>query len=180
ELFRQVRNQYQPRTKRLLIIDPFMYEEHEVHYSMIKKVVERLDPGWEVRVRRHPAELRVRLAWMDQLNAELGLRQKSLRLEEERPSVPIEEALGKSRVVLGVASAALIEAWIVGCKIIHVAGGPGREVLMDRYQSSANVFYCDQRTDGRSLDTFLTQPAALNDRESRLVNHLTAIQERLS
>ena len=179
DLFRQVRNQDQPRPKRLLIIDPFMYEEHEVHYSMIKKVVERLDGGWEVRVRRHPAELRTRLAWMDQLNAELGLRQKSLRLEEERPSVPIEEALGKSRVVLGVASAALIEAWIVGCKVIHIAGGPGRDVLMDRYQSSANVLYCDERTEGRSLDMFLTEPAALNERESSLVHHLTAIKEHL-
>ena len=180
ELFRQVRNQDQPRPKRLLIIDPFMYEEHEVHYAMIKKVVERLDPGWEVRVRRHPAELRARLDWMDQLNAELGLSEKSLHLEEEPPSVPIEEALGRSRAVLGVASAALIEAWIVGCKVIHIAGGPGRDVLMDRYQNSANVLYCDRRTDGRSLDIFLAEPAALNEHESSLVNHVTAIKERRS
>jgi hypothetical protein len=179
ELFWQVRNQDQPRPKRLLIIDPFMYEEHEVHYAMIKKVVERLDSGWEVRVRRHPAELRNRLDWMDRLNADLGMRtsQTSLRLEEERPSVPIEEALGRSRVVLGVASAALIEAWIVGCKVIHIAGGPGEHVLMDRYQNSGNVLYCDQRTDGCSLDIFLAEPAALNQRESSLVNHVTAITD---
>ncbi len=180
ELFREVRNQNQPRPKRLLIIDPFMYEEHEVHYAMIKKVVERLDPGWEVRVRRHPAELRARLEWMDRLNTELGLTQQSLHLEEERPTVPIEEALGKSRVVLGVASTALIEGWIVGCKVIHIAGGPGEDVLMERYQGSANVFYCDQRTDGRSLDIFLTEPTALNERESSLVNHVTAIKEHRS
>jgi hypothetical protein len=182
ELFRQVRNQYQPRPKRLLIIDPFMYEEHEVHYAMIKKVVERLDPGWEVRVRRHPAELRARLDWMDRLNADLGLSERSRRLEEERPSpsLPIEEALGRSRVVLGVASAALIEAWIVGCKVIHIAGGPGEHVLMDRYQNSGNVLYCDRRTDGRSLDIFLTEPAALNERENSLVNYVTAIQEQRS
>jgi hypothetical protein len=182
-LFRQVRHQYQPRPKRLLIIDPFMYEEHELHYDMIKKVVKRLDPGWEVRVRRHPAELRARLGWMDRLNGELGLSEKSLRMEEERPSVPIEEALGKSRVVLGVASAALIEAWIVGCKVIHIAGGPSEHVLMDRYQNSANVLYCARRTGGCSLDTFLAEPAALNEHESSLVNHVTAItasQELLS
>lgn len=179
-LFSKVRYQHQPRPKRLLIIDPFMYEEAEMNYSMIKKVVERLDPGWEVRVRRHPAELRAGLAWMDQLNAEVELRQRSIHLEEEWPSVPIEEALGKSRVVLGVASTALLEAWIVGCKVVHIAGGPRREVLMDRYQNSSNVLYCDPCTEGRALDLFLAEPAALDDRERGLVNYLTAINEPAS
>ncbi len=103
------------------------------------------------------------------------MSEKSLRLEEERPSLPIEEALGRSRIVLGVASAALIEAWVGGCKVIHIAGGPGEHVLMDRYQNSGNVLYCDRRTEGRSLDTFLSSPAALDERESSLVNHVTAI-----
>jgi hypothetical protein len=177
DLFRQVRHQQQPRPKRLLIIDPFLYEETQLHYAMIKKVVERLDSGWEVRLRRHPAELRARLAWMDELNAELRSRGQSLCLEEEPPTVPIEEALGKSRIVLGVASSALIEAWIAGCKVIHIAGGPCRGVVMDRYQSSANVLYCDQGTEGDALDRFLATPAALDPSERKVVHHLTAIEE---
>jgi hypothetical protein len=177
DLFSTVRNQDQPRPKRLLIIDPFLYQDQRAYSSMMEKVLLRLDSEWEVRVRRHPAELRKTLGWMEQLQSNPGLLERGIRMEEEPPTVPIEEALGKSRVVLGVASAALIEAWIVGCKVIHVAGGPCRRALMDRYQNSANVFYCDQNSDAQLLDMFLAKPAVLNENERALVNYLTTIQE---
>jgi hypothetical protein len=179
DLFRNLRTQHQPRPRRLLIIDPFMYQDPHTPYALIKKVVARLDMGWDVRVRRHPAELRKTLAWMEELNAGLKSMQKDvcLELEEERPAVPIEEALGRARVVLGIASTVLIEAWIAGCKVIHIAGGPARNVVMDRYQNSANVFYCDQNTDDCALDRFLTAPVELNEREWALVNHLTVLEE---
>jgi hypothetical protein len=135
--------------------------------------------GWDIRVRRHPAELRKTLPWMQDLNAELRSMQKhiGLELEEERPTVPIEEALSRARVVLGIASTVLIEAWIAGCKVIHIGGGPERSVLMDRYQNSANVFYCDQNTRDCALDYFLAAPIELNERERTLVNHLTVLEE---
>ncbi len=177
DLFSTVRNQHQPRPRRLLIIDPFLYEDQQAHYAMIKKVLRQIDADWEVRVRRHPAELRQTLGWMEQLKSDPGLLERGIRMEEEPPTVPIEEALGKSRIVLGVASSALIEAWIVGCKVIHIAGGPCRSALMDRYQNSANVFYCDENSDEQLLDMFLAQPAVLNESERGLVNYVTAIEE---
>jgi len=177
DLFSTVRKQHQPRPKRLLIIDPFLYEDRRVYATVMEKVLGRLDADWEVRVRRHPAELRTTLGWMEQLNSGPGLAERGIRMEEEPPTVPIEEALGKSRVVLGVASAALIEAWIVGCKVIHIAGGPCRSALMDRYQHSANVFYCDQNSAAQSLDMFLAKPAVLDENEREFVNYLTTINE---
>ena len=179
-LFHGLRKQGQPRGKRLLIIDPFVYEDHALHHAMIRKVLARLDPGWEIRVRRHPAELRRRLPWVERLTAELESNHSGIHLEEELPSVPIEDALSRSRIVLGVASAALIEAWIAGCKIVHIAGGPRREVVMNRYQNSLNAIYCDAHTDMVSLDAFLRQPAVLDEGESRLVNHLTVVGESLT
>jgi hypothetical protein len=172
-----VRNRHQPRPQRLLIIDPFLYEDQPVYASVMAKVLRNLDAEWEVRVRRHPAELRRTLSWMEQLNSDRGLVEQGIRMEEEPPTVPIEQALGQSRVVLGVASAALIEAWIVGCKVIHIAGGPCRSALMDRYQNSANVFYCDQNSDTQLLDLFLAQPAVLDESERARVNDLTTINE---
>jgi hypothetical protein len=177
DLFRQLRTRHQPRPKRLLIIDPFMYQDPQTPYALIKTIVERLEMGWDVRVRRHPAELRKALFWMEELNVSLKSSPKNICLEEERPTVPIEETLGRARVVLGIASTVLIEAWIAGCKVIHIAGGPDRSVLMDRYQNSANVFYCDENTNDCDLDRFLTTPVELNDRERALVNHLTVLEE---
>ncbi|HLQ76608.1 MAG TPA: hypothetical protein VK210_04595 [Terriglobia bacterium] len=121
--------------------------------------------------------MRKTLAWMDALNAELESTHKHICLEEELPTVPIEEALGRARVVLGIASTVLIEAWIAGCKVIHIAGGPERSVVMDRYQNSANVFYCDQNTNDCALDRFLSAPVELNEHERTLVNHLTVLEE---
>jgi len=177
DLFRRVRNQHRPRPQRLLIIDPFLYEDQRVYGSVMEKVLGRLDAEWEVRVRRHPAELRRTLGWMQQLKSDPELVKRGIRMEEEPPTFPIEEALSKSRVVLGVASAALIEAWIVGCKVIHIAGGPCRSALMDRYQNSANVFYCDQNSDTQLLDKFLAEPAVLDESERAFVNYLTTIDE---
>jgi hypothetical protein len=177
ELFRNLRTRRQPRPKRLLIIDPFMYQDPHTPYALIKQVVERLEMGWDVRVRRHPAELRKTLAWMEELNAGLKSSQKNICLEEEGPTVPIEEALNGARIVLGIASTVLIEAWIAGCKVIHIAGGPERSVVMDRYQNSANVFYCGQNTVDRDLDTFIAAPVELNERERALVNYLTVLEE---
>jgi hypothetical protein len=177
ELFSTVRHRHRPRPKRLLIIDPFLYEDQRVYAPVMAKVLRNLNAEWEVRVRRHPAELRRRLGWTEQLKLDPGLVERGIRIEEEPPTVPIEEALGKSRVVLGVASAALIEAWIVGCKVIHIAGGPCRSALMDRYQNSANVFYCDRNSDEQSLGMFLAKPAMLDDNERALVNYLTTLDE---
>jgi hypothetical protein len=177
DLFRNLRPRHQPGSRRLLIIDPFMYQDPETPYRLIRKVVERLDPAWEVRVRRHPAELRRTLAWMEKLNGDLKAMAKSIRLEEERPNVPIEEALCHSGMVLGIASTALIEAWIVGCKVIHIAGGPPRSVVMDRYQHSANVFYCDLNTGTQALDGFLSSPVDCSADERSRVNYLTALEE---
>jgi hypothetical protein len=114
---------------------------------------------------------------MEELNGRLKLSRKNICLEEERPTVPIEETLGAARVVLGIASTVLIEAWIAGCKVIHIAGGPERSVLMDRYQNSANVFYCDENTNDCDLDRFLAAPVELNERERALVNHLAVLEE---
>ncbi len=177
DLFRNLRTHHQPRPKRLLIIDPFMYQDPQTPYALIRKVVERLDTAWEVRVRRHPAELRKTLAWMEELNADLESIPKQIHLEEERPTVPIEEALSRARVVMGIASTALIEAWIVGCKVIHIAGGPPRSVVMDRYQDSANIFYCEQSTDLCALDRFLASPVEFSEHERARVNYLTVLEE---
>lgn len=178
ELFSTVRNQLQPRPKRLLIIDPFMYEDGKTHYAMIRNVLRQLDSEWEVCVRRHPSEVRKTLAWMEQMNSDMALTQRGIHLKDELPTVPIEAALGKSRVVLGVASSALIEAWIAGCKVIHIAGGPCPGALMDRYQGSANVFYCDENCEDQALKAFLREPALLTEDERRLVNHVTAIDKQ--
>jgi hypothetical protein len=146
-----------------------------LYESLMRAVLQRLDRSWEVRVRRHPAELRTRLKWMDALNADPVLMQKGISLTEEPPSLPIEDALAKSRVVLGVASGAMIEAWIAGCKVMHLAGGPCPDELMGRYQGSENVMYFDGTGNGEALHRFLFEPARLDEHEARRVNHLVTM-----
>ncbi len=176
ELFMQVRNRLQPRPARLLILDPFLYHDLARYASLIDRVLVRLDASWEIRVRRHPAELRKKLDWMELVNANPSLRRRGIAMTEEGPSVPIEAALARSRLVLGVASGAMIEAWIAGCKVIHLAGGPCRSELMGRYQGSENVLYLDEACSESALDRFLLEPVRLHERESQRINHLVEVK----
>jgi len=175
ELFTGLRGQHQPRPRRLLVIDPFLYDGLHPYASHIRRILQQLDGAWEVRVRRHPAERRARLAWLEEMQSDCGLPEKRIVCQEEPPSVPIEDALQRSRIVVGVASSALIEAWIAGCKVIHVAGGPNHAALMARYQGSSNVFYCDDTSDPEALHVFLERPAVLDESENRRVHFLVAV-----
>ncbi len=177
-LFAGVRSRLQPRPPRLLILDPFLYQDVSLYSSLIRSLLERLDSAWEVRVRRHPAELRKTLEWMEALNASPELEAAGVQMSEEPPSVPIEDALAISRIVLGVASGAMIEAWIAGCKVIHLAGGPYPEALMARYQNSANVLYLDANCQPEVLNHFLSTPALLSRHEAELVNYVVKVAEQ--
>jgi hypothetical protein len=177
ELFHNLRSSLQPRPKRLLIIDPFLYEA-ETYYASLLRILKQMDAQWEIRVRRHPADRRVCLAYVGQLNADLSGREGHSRIEEELPeTASIEEAIGKSRAVVGIASAALLEAWISGCKVIHLKDGPCQTVLMERYQGSENVLYYDEEVTDVMLKDFLTQPATLNEHEDCLVNDITMLEK---
>jgi hypothetical protein len=177
ELFRGIRPGRQPRPKRLLIIDPFLYQDTSSFSSLMRRVLLQLDRSWQVRVRRHPAELRTTLGWMEHLNLDRSLKDRGMELHEEAPTLPIDEALGRSRLVMGVASTALIEAWIAGCKVIHLSGGPCYSALMDRYRGSPNVLFVDDDTDGKRLESFLTLPVVLDSAERERVDYLVQLEE---
>lgn len=174
QLFHEVRQSNQPRPSRLLIVDPFLQGmDREFTYAMLK-VLALLDGAWEVRIRRHPADRRPALDDVKLWNDSAELVRRGVRVEEECPeSVPIEETLGRSRVVAGIASALLLEAWFAGCKVVYVPGGPPRTVVMDRHLSSPNVCYL---SDEQDLTTFLGSAAELDDKEARRIHHVTAIR----
>lgn len=175
ELFHLVRPALQPRPPRLLIIDPFLHAVYWDSCSHFTRLLRALDGTWEVYVRRHPADKQPVLGLIAQWNADRELAGHGIRVVEERPhEVPIQDAIGRSRVVAGVSSAALLEAWIAGCKVVYVPGGPSRASVLDRHGGSPNVCYLDDSVD---LQQFLSRPATLDDLERSRINDLTQVEQ---
>ena len=172
-LFHRIRPSQQPRPRRLLIIDPFLHALEWNHDHYFLRMLRSLGDGWEIVVRRHPADRQPRLRHVERWNSDASLAQRGIRVSEEPPdALPIDDALGRSRVVAGVSSAALLEAWIAGCKVVYVPGGPARSAVMDRHGGSPNVCYLDDAID---LERFLETPASLDVAEARRVNYLTSV-----
>jgi hypothetical protein len=175
ELFHRVRPTLQPRPPRLLIIDPFlhaMYWDPRPHFA---RLLRALDGAWEIRIRRHPADLQPVLALVTEWNADPDLVRRGILVVEEPPhEASIQDAIGRSRVVVGVSSAALLESWIAGCKVIYVPGGPSRASVLDRHAGSPNVCYLDDSVD---IGLFLSGPATLDDLEQSRINDLTLVED---
>jgi hypothetical protein len=173
DLFHRVRPARQPRPARLLIIDPFLHElewDHDAHFL---RLLRELDGRWEVRIRRHPADKLPKLEHVLRWNSGSELIRRGVRVEEERPDqVPIQDALERSFVVAGVSSAALLEAWIAGCKVIYVPGGPSRASVMDRHRGSPNICHL---ADDPNLQQFLSTPILFDEAEARRIDYLTAV-----
>lgn len=175
ELFHRVRPALQPRPRRLLIIDPFlhgMYWDPRPHFA---RLLRALDDTWEVRIRRHPADMQPALALVTEWNSDPELARRGIRVVEEPPhEMSIQDAIGRSRVVVGVSSAALLESWIAGCKVVYVPGGPSRASVLDRHAGSPNVCYLDDNVDIRQ---FLSGPAILDGPERDRINDLTLVED---
>jgi hypothetical protein len=144
----------QARPKRLLIVHGRVLSEH---VEPLAQVLRRLDSSWEIRLRPHFNER----AHAARLAARLGV--------DLEPDVPLHESLAATRVAVGVYSTALLDAWVAGCKVVHL-GAP--QVLLDRYGDSGNVL---NGIDG--LDEFLRAPAAIDDAEDLRVNRVTVCSE---
>lgn len=172
-LFNQIRHSRQPRPKRLLIIHNQILSPNSSYYFSLIKVLKIFDPNWEIRLRLHYNEVPQGLACMAALQADKDLFHRNIKIiEESHTSVSLEDALGRSRIVVGAYSTAMLEAWIAGCKVIHLPGEIDQEILMRRYGGSSNVIYADDIT---NLENFLNSPAVLNVHEDELVDAITKV-----
>ena len=172
-LCEQSRCENQPRPKRMLLIDPCIYGIDSFDYPALLRILGRLDSEWEIRIRRHPTDRRADLELLVALNRETRLKESGIQIMEERPEeVPIDEALSRTRVVVGVTSAAMIDAWIAGCKVIHFPSAATPLRLLDRYQGSPNVWDASNE-DG--MQHFIDSPADLGIEEWKRVNHVTRL-----
>jgi hypothetical protein len=175
KLFHQVRPALQPRPRRVLIIDPFLHAMFWDPRPYFARLLRALDDTWEVRIRRHPADLQPELALVTEWNSDPELIRRGIRVVEEPPhEASIQDAIGRSRVVAGVSSAALLESWIGGCKVVYVPGGPSRASVLDRHAGSPNVCYLDDSVD---IGQFVSGPATLDDLERSRINDLTLVEE---
>lgn len=175
-LMMEVRPRSQPRPKRLLIVDPNLSGLKRDWSASYLRLLRLLDGEWEVKVRRHPSDRRQALDYVSTWNTDPVLAERGVVVSEESPdSTPIEESLGRSRLVAGVSSAALLEAWLAGCKVVYIPGGPVREALLPRHGGSANIWYLDDPIDQQEfLESRLVDNACENDR----IRHLLAISLR--
>jgi hypothetical protein len=175
DLFWRTRPSLQPRPYSLLII-------HSVHlvptsnaHSVLLKVLSALDESWEIRIRPHPAKQN----WpgcLSLLNTHLVQNSKNIRVQEESPEkVPLEQALQKSRVVVGVASMALIEAWIAGCKVMYLQDIVDKRAVYDRHRGSRNTLFVDESTSFETIREYMTHPAFLDNREAMIVDQFSSV-----
>jgi hypothetical protein len=157
----------------MLILWPPVDVDAEIGYPSLRQTLMHLDGTWEVRVRRHPSERRPQLALAAALSRDPELLARGVRIGEEAPSeIGLVDALRRTRVVVSTTSAAMIDAWVAGCKIVHLTGISHRATLMDRYGGSPNALYAENQTE---LSRFLASPAVLDDEESERVRRLTLI-----
>lgn len=172
-LFRKIRYAQQPRPERLLIIHNQLLSPSSSYYASLLRVLKQLDSRWEVRMRLHYNEVAHGLACLSALQKDRTLLERGLHIElEDHHSISLEDALIRSRVIVGASSTAMLEGWVAGCRVIHLKGDLNRDVLMSRYGGSANVLYEGDHVD---IEGFLTSPAELNAQEDQLVNRVTRV-----
>lgn len=172
-LYNDIRPRNQPRRQRLLIIDPYIYGRQTYDYDALVRVLYELDSSWDVRIRRHPFDRREELECLEALQSETSLSDRGITIVEEPPSeVSIHEALASTRVVIGITSAAMIDSWIAGCKVIHLPSVAAPQGFMLRYQESHNVWYAD---DTEGVGSFLREPVELSDDEAGRIDYVTRV-----
>ena len=76
------------------------------------------------------------------------------------------------RAVIGAYSSAMLDAWVGGCKVIHLPGLIDQETLMGRYSGSPNIHFAQ---DPAGVAAFLASPWQDDAAETARVDHLSAV-----
>lgn len=161
------------RDRRLLILYSTLLFDAPCLASVIN-AVQGLDTDWSVILRPHPLHNRKVAAFARALIAAPGLEWLASSLTiEDSTQTSLESSLALTTVAVSVASMAMLEAWISGCKVIYIKEGINPSALTDRYQDSENVAYFSAQTPRLAVQCFLRAPPQRNAHEEQLVRNVT-------
>ncbi len=170
-LFAGPRGSVRPAT--ILILHSMLLDAEATYRDSLLELLSGLPGPWRVGVRLHYNELEHGARFLARLRAEGVRRGWSFEIEERSHRSPLEEDLAWARVAVGAQSTALIDAWVAGCRVVHLRGASfGGRAILERYGGSPNVAYLDE---GADVAAFLSRPADLDAVEDRRVDRLTSV-----
>lgn len=151
-----------------------------IEYEALSKVLGSLPLTWEIRLRPHPLD---RDSWPEvkvHLESDLKLSGVARELFSFPPEdQSMRDAIESSRVFMGSASAALLEALLGGCKIIYIPGRVKNDDIFYRHQGSKNVLSMLQGFDSERFERFLAEPYCRESSEVEKVGHLFKLHKEI-
>lgn len=145
-------------------------------YDHLLQLFRKLDSTWRVYLRPHPVD---RDGWpqvMADFISDLSSNQSAPQLAEELPErLGMTNSLRRTANFVGTASAALLEAWVAGCRVIYVPGVVQNEDVFSRHSQSPHVFWLTEFTENMSNISILSSPIMSDDDETRRIKKLFEI-----
>jgi hypothetical protein len=83
------------------------------------------------------------------------------------------DSLAETLLVIGPSSAALVEAWVAGRKIVSLTADPESR---QRYQDSPNVLMMSEDTSDEEMADFMNRRPVTDSAEEERVNHVAAVR----
>lgn len=148
-------------------------EEYQNLLSLLKKT-QNLE---ELLLRPHPVD---RASWpqvMSDLKNDLALGGVNLKINEELPekNIKMHQSVVRSKIFIGSASTALLEAYLAGCKVIYLQGRTKNSDIIDRHKNSENVMVYDDKIITEKILNFIERPYVLNAEEDLKLKRIFAV-----
>ena len=157
----------------ILIIHSSLMQLGHKDYGILLKFISGLSKAWKIYFRCHPQEKLHGMKYFHQLNKDIGKYSKCHLALDRFQDEHIENCLMTYEVVIGKSSAAMLEAWIAGCKVVYI----GESVeLKKRYRGSKNILYINERSSNDTINCFLHTPLEKTESENKFIDYVSRIK----
>lgn len=154
----------------ILIVHTSLMQLEANDYDMLLNFLSALSNEWKIYFRYHPQEKLHGMKYFNKLKKDIDRYPKCHIDFDKLQSETIEKSLMAYETVVGKSSAAMLEAWIAGCKVVYLGES---DELKSRYGNSSNILYVSELTSNDVIKKFLNTPLLDDDKETSLINHVS-------
>lgn len=159
--------------KKILIIHSQILTCASKEYKLLTNVLKNVPKDWKIKYRFHPNEKESGIRFFNYLKKEKFSQKLGIDIQlDDFQERSIEKSLHTTKVVIGQISAALLEAWIAGCKVIYLCKTYDLET---RYNESRNIFFINFNSNDKEIKKFLLDPPIVNEKENKLIKYVSNV-----